>query len=308
MRVRSSSAASRWRSWSRTTRAGSGVRAGEDEITSPRGRPRRGRVNTVLAEQAVATPARSPPRWPSASSRSSSCRPPRSRTASWSPRARARRCSLWAMRRRARSAAASCTRTGTPSAWASWPASQAADGPRKAPVYQMLEDLKHHPAVAPLIRGGKVVEHSGHMVPEGGVSTWCPRTWATGDGVPPAGGARRGRHERGGAASLPTGHGLPVPQVAAVMDLFTDYGLRSRHAMRGEPQRPCEACPSMRATLAGEVRGGPRVSNKRRSTDSFVMEGPRGRPRRSRRWPAAVMEGFDYAGSAAPIAEMIRDK
>ena len=38
----------------------------------------------------------------------------------------------------------------------------------KAPIYQMLEDMKAHPAVAPLIRGGKVVEHSGHMVPEGG--------------------------------------------------------------------------------------------------------------------------------------------
>ena len=38
----------------------------------------------------------------------------------------------------------------------------------KVPVYQMLEDLKNHPAVAPLIKGGKVVEHSGHMVPEGG--------------------------------------------------------------------------------------------------------------------------------------------
>lgn len=37
------------------------------------------------------------------------------------------------------------------------------------PVYQMLEDLKAHPSVAPLIRGGKVVEHSGHMVPEGGL-------------------------------------------------------------------------------------------------------------------------------------------
>ena len=37
-----------------------------------------------------------------------------------------------------------------------------------APVYQMLEDLKHHPAVAPVIRGAKVVEYSGHMVPEGG--------------------------------------------------------------------------------------------------------------------------------------------
>ena len=36
------------------------------------------------------------------------------------------------------------------------------------PVYQMLEDLKHHPAVAPIIRGAKVVEYSGHMVPEGG--------------------------------------------------------------------------------------------------------------------------------------------
>ncbi len=36
------------------------------------------------------------------------------------------------------------------------------------PIYQMLEDLKRHPSVAPLIRGGKVVEHSGHMVPEGG--------------------------------------------------------------------------------------------------------------------------------------------
>ena len=40
----------------------------------------------------------------------------------------------------------------------------------KAPVYQMLEDLKAHPSVAPLIKGGKVVEHSGHMVPEGGIN------------------------------------------------------------------------------------------------------------------------------------------
>ncbi len=32
----------------------------------------------------------------------------------------------------------------------------------------MLEDFKNHPAVAPVIRGAKMVEHSGHMVPEGG--------------------------------------------------------------------------------------------------------------------------------------------
>ena len=36
------------------------------------------------------------------------------------------------------------------------------------PIYQMMEDFKKHPAVAPLVRGGKVVEYSGHMVSEGG--------------------------------------------------------------------------------------------------------------------------------------------
>ena len=38
------------------------------------------------------------------------------------------------------------------------------------PVYQMMENFKNHPMVAPMIRGAKMVEHSGHMVPEGGYS------------------------------------------------------------------------------------------------------------------------------------------
>ena len=42
------------------------------------------------------------------------------------------------------------------------------------PVYQMLEDLKNHPAVAPLIKGARCVEHSGHMVPEGGINIMPP--------------------------------------------------------------------------------------------------------------------------------------
>lgn len=46
--------------------------------------------------------------------------------------------------------------------------STAAGGGNDTPVYQMLEDFKNHPAVAPIIRGAKMVEHSGHMVPEGG--------------------------------------------------------------------------------------------------------------------------------------------
>ncbi len=54
----------------------------------------------------------------------------------------------------------------------------------KVPVYQMLEDLKNNPAVAPLIKGAKLVEHSGHMVPEGGINI-MPEL--TADGVMVAG-------------------------------------------------------------------------------------------------------------------------
>lgn len=37
-------------------------------------------------------------------------------------------------------------------------------------VPQLLEDFKAHPAVAPLIKGGRLIEYSGHLVPEGGLS------------------------------------------------------------------------------------------------------------------------------------------
>ncbi|MDR2108035.1 MAG: FAD-dependent oxidoreductase [Coriobacteriales bacterium] len=45
---------------------------------------------------------------------------------------------------------------------------------------QMLEDFKAHPTVEPLLAGGTVVEHSGHMVPEGGLKMMPD---LTGDGV-----------------------------------------------------------------------------------------------------------------------------
>ena len=37
------------------------------------------------------------------------------------------------------------------------------------PVYQMLENFKQHPSVAAVIKGGEVVEYSGHVIPEGGI-------------------------------------------------------------------------------------------------------------------------------------------
>lgn len=42
--------------------------------------------------------------------------------------------------------------------------------PIRKSVPQMLEDFKQHPAIRPLISGGKLLEYSAHMVPEGGLA------------------------------------------------------------------------------------------------------------------------------------------
>ena len=54
------------------------------------------------------------------------------------------------------------------------------------PVYQMLENFKNRPEIKPLIAGGKTVEYSGHVVPEGGLKM-MPEI--VGDGVLVAGDA-----------------------------------------------------------------------------------------------------------------------
>ena len=47
------------------------------------------------------------------------------------------------------------------------------------PVYGMLEELKARPEIAALIKGGELIEHSGHMVPEGGINI-MPKLYADG--------------------------------------------------------------------------------------------------------------------------------
>lgn len=37
-------------------------------------------------------------------------------------------------------------------------------------IPQLLDDFKQHPAVQPLIKNGKLIEYSGHLVPEGGLN------------------------------------------------------------------------------------------------------------------------------------------
>jgi electron transfer flavoprotein-quinone oxidoreductase len=57
---------------------------------------------------------------------------------------------------------------------------------REKSVPQMLEDFKQHPAVAPLISGGKMVEYAAHVVPESGMNM---QPELVGDGVLIAGDA-----------------------------------------------------------------------------------------------------------------------
>jgi electron transfer flavoprotein-quinone oxidoreductase len=57
---------------------------------------------------------------------------------------------------------------------------------RRARAYELLEVFKAHPAVAPLVRGGRLVEYSAHLVPEAG---WSALPRLCGDGILVAGDA-----------------------------------------------------------------------------------------------------------------------
>lgn len=57
---------------------------------------------------------------------------------------------------------------------------------RRVPAYELLERFKAHPAVAPLVRGGRLLEYSAHMVPEAG---WAGISKLYGDGILVAGDA-----------------------------------------------------------------------------------------------------------------------
>ena len=128
----------------------------------------------------------------------------------------------------------------------------AADGANEVPVYQMLEDFKNHPAVAPVIRGARLVEHSGHMVPEGGYDM-VPRYVFDGCLV------------AGESAGLLHEHGLPGAR----------HGLR-----RGPPARWRARRPPRRSTPATRA---PRASPPTRAPweGSFVIKDLR----TFRKWP-----------------------
>jgi electron transfer flavoprotein-quinone oxidoreductase len=86
------------------------------------------------------------------------------------------------------------------------------------PVYQMFEDFCTHEAIAPLISGGKLVEYSGHLIPEGGL-TMLPKL--VGDGVMLTGDAAMlcmnlGYAVRGMDFAITSGHAAAQAAISAL--------------------------------------------------------------------------------------------
>jgi electron transfer flavoprotein-quinone oxidoreductase len=77
--------------------------------------------------------------------------------------------------------------------------------PNKTTPYALLEKLKKHPSVAPLIEGGEMKEYAAHLIPEGGFHA-VPQVY--GDGwliVGDSGGFVNGVHREGSNLAMTTG-------------------------------------------------------------------------------------------------------
>jgi len=77
--------------------------------------------------------------------------------------------------------------------------------PNKTTPYALLEKLKRHPSIAPLIEGGEMKEYCAHLIPEGGFNA-VPKIF--GDGwmiVGDSGGFVNAAHREGSNLAMTTG-------------------------------------------------------------------------------------------------------
>ena len=146
----------------------------------------------------------------------------------------------------------------------------AAEAANDTPVYQMLEDFKNHPAVAPILRGAKLVEHSGHMVPEGGY----------------------------GMVPTYVFDGALVAGEAAGLCMNMGYQVRGMDFAVASGRMAAEA--AIDALDAGDTSVVGLAGYKKRMEDSFVIKDLE----TFRRWPH-VMEEWDAMFSDYPT--MVRD-
>lgn len=71
--------------------------------------------------------------------------------------------------------------------------------------YELLEKMKHHPSIAPLIDGGEMKEYCAHLIPEGGFNT-IPKVYGNGWMiVGDSGGFVNSAHREGSNLAMTTG-------------------------------------------------------------------------------------------------------
>jgi electron transfer flavoprotein-quinone oxidoreductase len=87
--------------------------------------------------------------------------------------------------------------------------------PLRTTPYALLEKLKRHPSIAPLIEGGEMKEYTAHLIPEGGFNA-VPRVY--GDGwmiVGDSGGFVNAVHREGSNLAMTTGRLAAETVIAA---------------------------------------------------------------------------------------------
>jgi electron transfer flavoprotein-quinone oxidoreductase len=144
----------------------------------------------------------------------------------------------------------------------------------RVPAYELMEAFKAHPAVAPLLRGGRLVEYSAHMVPEAGLAGV---SGLFGDGILVA----------GDAAGLCFATGLYLEGI--------NYAIASGAAA---------GATAAEAAASGRVDASALRAYERRLRKSFVLRDFR----RFRRAPAFVMSEqvqHVYPGVMTGLAERV---
>jgi electron transfer flavoprotein-quinone oxidoreductase len=87
--------------------------------------------------------------------------------------------------------------------------------PKRTTPYGLLDKLKKHPSIAPLIEGGEMKEYAAHLIPEGGFNA-VPQVY--GDGwliVGDSGGFVNGVHREGSNLAMTTGRLAAETVIAA---------------------------------------------------------------------------------------------
>lgn len=87
--------------------------------------------------------------------------------------------------------------------------------PNRTAPYQLLEKLKRHPSIAPLIAGGEMKEYCAHLIPEGGFNA-VPRVYGNGWMiVGDSGGFVNAAHREGSNLAMTTGRLAAETVIAA---------------------------------------------------------------------------------------------